>query len=64
MPPIPKIYTAVNTETGERVSGTAKELGEIFGCVKTHINRCELDGNMVQGKWKICKQTKEGKKCH
>lgn len=55
MPPIPKIYVATNIFTEKRVTGKAKELAEFFKCRVTHINRCELDGNLIKGIWKITK---------
>jgi len=43
------IYRAVNTETGEILEGTAKELAEIIGVTNITISKVALEGRRSKG---------------
>jgi hypothetical protein len=43
------IYRAVNTETGEILEGTAKELAEIIGVTNITISKVALEGRRAKG---------------
>lgn len=53
------IYSAVNENTGERIEGTARELGQILGTSAKNINKYESQGNKLYGHWVLSKIGKE-----
>lgn len=53
------IYKAVHDETGEVLTGTAKQIAEKLGVVPTTVNKTAIQGSKLKGHWELAKVNQE-----